>query len=180
MEHLTTMIDQAADALVAAGLCAGRVVGMRNDPAQTDELPVARVFVAADQAEPDGEARTTVGFVHVTELVVEVVDQANAGNELQAKLARHAETIMRTLVASRVWAAGVDGEPWLEGIGGASQTYMAPPEGDRIGGAVQVQLQILWRSVWGETLAADAPTLSTVSVGTPGGVGADVAVPAAA
>jgi hypothetical protein len=180
MEHLTVMIDQAADALIAAGLCSGRVVGMRNDPVQADELPVARVFVSADQAEPDGDARTTVGFVHVTELVVEVVDHANAGNELQAKLARHAETIMRTLVASRRWALGVDQEPWLEGIGGATQTYIGPPEGDRVGGAVQVQLQILWRSVWVETLPANAPALGTVSAGAPGGVGADVTVPAAA
>lgn len=141
---LEQFVEAVRARLAAAGICGGAVTKNLGTPSEDARLPSADVFVASDGGRRDGDARAGLPtFVHTTKLVVEITDHANSGPELKAKLCAAAEAALDALLCDLSWGGTV-----LEGIDGIEQTYNQPPEGRAFLGAVQLQIDLLWRSGW--------------------------------
>jgi len=158
--------------LIAVNCCAGRVEKNAGMPTDDATLPFADIFVAKDSAVPDGDSRTGYPkFIHTTKLVVEITDKANDGPELKTKLATHGELVLAALLSDLRW-----GDPVLEGIAGVDQTYNQPPDGNHTLGAVQIQIDLLWRSAW-PPITSTLPSFAGVTINAGNGIGATVPVP---
>lgn len=158
--------------LIAVNCCGGLVEKNAGMPTDDLHLPFCSVFVAKDTGTPDGDSRTGYpAFIHMTKLVVEITDKANDGPELKDKLAAHGELVLAALLSDLGWGGTV-----LEGIGGIDQTYNQPPDGNHTTGAVQVQIDLQWRSAW-PPLTSALPAFSGVTVTAGGGIGATIPIP---
>lgn len=172
-----TWVAAARTRLVAAALAGGNVLDDEDKPTRDYELPVAHVSIAGDVARPEGSARTGVPrFEHETTLTVTVIDKANNGAALKAKLVAHAQAVFDVLVPSvHAWA-----DP-AEGISGIVTDYEAPPEGEEVTGRVIVALTILSRTHW--PMPADdldlLPDLEEIRVTATGGITGNITVPTA-
>ncbi len=167
MLFLEALVESVRAQLAAAQLCGGAVTKNADTPTKDEKLPRADVFVAADDFRPDGDARTGYPtFVHTSKLVVEITDKGNGGPALKAKLCAHADQALAILLCDLRWWGSI-----VEGVGGGAQTYNQPPEGLHTTGAVQLQLDVLWRSAWPPPTAS-LPNFNTASVDAGNGIGA--------
>lgn len=167
MQFLEVLVEAVRAQLVADALCAGHVTKNNGEPTTDPTLPIADVFVATDDGRRDGDARAGFPqFVHTTKLVIEVTDKANSGPELKAKLCAHADLALQSLLCNLAWWGTV-----VEGVDGIAQTYNQPGEGLHNTGAVQVQIDVLWRSAW-PAPPAGLPDFTSASVDAGNGVGA--------
>ncbi|MGE3064114.1 MAG: hypothetical protein AB7K67_00890 [Hyphomicrobiaceae bacterium] len=173
MLALETWADTAAARLVAAGLCGGSVTRNRETPSRDDALPTADVFVTEDEGQATGGGVTgPVAMRHTAKLAIEIRDHDNDGAALRVKLRGHVQKVYDTLLPTFwLWAAEA------EGCGGARFTYVTPPEAGETEGRALIQIDILWRSVWTEDVAA-LPELAEVSVDVGStGIGATITPP---
>ena len=170
-----TWVANARTRLVAANLAGGNVLDDEDKPTRDYELPVAHVSIASDQAKPDGDPRAgEPSFVHETVLTVTVIDSADNGAALKAKLVAHNAAIWAALVPDILtWAVTA------EGIDRVSTEYEAPPEGAEVTGRVIVAFTLLSRTHW--PMPDDAydalPDLETISIDAGNGIGATIPVP---
>lgn len=172
MQQLESFVEAVRVKLVAADVCDGNVVKSPNRPSKDKDLPQARVFVASDDAKPYGSPRIgEMRFAHTTSLVVEVIDIANEGQDLKAKLCAYAQTLLSILLVDTSWGGNV-----LEGVGGLRQVYDQPIEGNHVTGRVQVQLDLLWTSEW-PLIPSGLADLTQVDVDAGNGLGSTIAVP---
>lgn len=170
-----TWITNARTRMIAANVAGGDIDKDRETPGEDSDFPYAIIAIGNDTAKPDGDPRTgVVDFVHETVLAVQVVDAANTGTELKAKLAAESEKVMAALCPGILdWAVNA------EGIDSVHIIYEMPPEGADIVGRVMIAFTLLSRSHWPlpDADAAALPNLTTVSINAGNGVVANVPVP---
>lgn len=178
MNELKAMADRVRARLVAAGIAGGQVISSRSPPTRDGDCPAAQVYFGADKGARIGDPRTgVVSLAHTSKLVVEVVDKADddddqPGEILKEKLYDHAQAICAALLPDP-FAWGGDS---FEGIDGVDQMYLAPPDGEVILGRVQVQIDVLWVSVWAPSTAS-LPDFQGATFDAGDGIGAEIDVP---
>lgn len=162
MLFIDRLVDRVVTQLTAANLCGGNVERDRNEPSDDDDLPCANVFATNDAGKPAGDARAGIPHLeHTTKIVVEVRMRANSGVTLKKAMLAAGDAVAANLLCNLAWmGTRSDG---AEGVAGVTQVYNQPPDGNGRTGEVQVQLDVLWRSIW-EPETGDMPDLSTVGI----------------
>lgn len=152
--------DRLGARLAAKGVAGGNVDANRSEPTRDEELPFCVVYIAGDKAEPDGDANMGVpDYVHVSQIVVEVIHKAASGPALKTALYTDAQRILDVLLSDHSWWQDQTADADAEALGRFDVKYDTPPEGEMIVGRVQVALDVRHRTTWPPVITDDLAVL---------------------